>query len=133
MPQYSFLPFLQPFPIATRILTGLLITLSLGQVLLTGLNARFREQEGRSFEGINENAEVPYLLCVPGAALPWYFWTFLTAGFVEIKPIEVSVYPLHLTSRFVFMLTDQQLFISSSPLYISLHKPSPHAANPRSS
>jgi hypothetical protein len=91
MPQYSFLPFLQPFPIATRILTGLLITLSLGQVLLTGLNARFRDQEGRIFEGINENAEVPYLLCVPGAALPWYFWTFLTAGFVEIKPVEVSV------------------------------------------
>jgi hypothetical protein len=90
MPQYSFLPFLQPFPIATRILTGLLITLSLGQVLLTGLNARFREQEGRTFEGVNENAEVPYLVCVPGAALPWYFWTFLTAGFVEIKPVEVS-------------------------------------------
>lgn len=97
MPQYSFLPFLQPFPIATRILTGLLITLSLGQVLLTGLNARFREQEGRTFEGINENAEVPYLLCVPGAALPWYFWTFLTAGFVEIKPVEVSICPLHFT------------------------------------
>ncbi|KAG7561833.1 hypothetical protein FFLO_02734 [Filobasidium floriforme] len=103
MPQYSFLPFLQPFPIATRILTGLLITLSLGQVLLTGLNARFREQEGKTFEGINENAEVPYLLCVPGAALPWYFWTFLTAGFVEIKPIEfiISLISIPLLTRYL--------------------------------
>ena len=90
MPQYSFLPFLQPFPIGTRILTGLLLSLSLIQVLLVGLAARSRDGQGRTFDGVNENAGVPYLVVVPGKAVPWYVWTFLTAGFVEIKPIEVS-------------------------------------------
>lgn len=98
MPQYSFLPFLQPFPIGTRILTGLVLVGSLLQVLLVGLDARTRGTSDKLAGGTglevgaagSPDAVVPYLVCVPGKALPWFFWTFLTAGFVEIKPFEVS-------------------------------------------
>jgi hypothetical protein len=84
MPQYSFLPFLQPFPIGTRILTGLLVALSLLNVLVTGLYAQAKPGQ------TTQQSDVPWLVLVPGRALPWYIWTFLTAGFVETKPLEVS-------------------------------------------
>jgi hypothetical protein len=83
MPQYSFLPFLQPFPIGTRILTGLLVALSLLNVLVTGLYSQSKPGQ------TTQQSDVPWLVLVPGRALPWYIWTFLTAGFVETKPLEV--------------------------------------------
>ena len=117
MPQYSFLPFLQPFPIGTRILTGLLISFSLLNVLINTV----WEQHNHLIDHLEQSADevglgkaasaasklgklgglgalvkggkggyAPYLVCVQGEAVPWFVWTFLTAGAVEVKGIEVS-------------------------------------------
>ena len=40
--------------------------------------------------GTGEGGYAPYLVCVQGRAVPWFLWTFLTAGGVEVKGFEVS-------------------------------------------
>lgn len=90
MPQISFLPFLNPFPTSSRILLALFLTCSLAHLLLSRwdqarLEASSGERAARPGLGVT-----PWLVLVPGDAIPWFPWTFLTAGFVETKPLEVS-------------------------------------------
>lgn len=83
MPAVSFLPFLQQVPFATRIITATLVLLSLAALLLSTF---VRQNTDGGIPSVN----LPWLVMVPGKSY-WYPWTLLTAGWVELSLIGVSL------------------------------------------
>lgn len=86
MPTLTILPFLQSVPIATRLLTLLLIVASGAHWALRALAV---QNSPVGDEVARRAALLPWLVMVPGSSI-WYPWTLLTAGWVEIGIVEVS-------------------------------------------
>lgn len=94
MAAISFLPFLQTVPWGTRALTALLLAASILQFALASV---VRKQSAilPAF-----GHELPWLVLLPERS--WKFpWTLLSAGFVELHIVEVS-----LTARYPRKETD---------------------------
>ncbi|TXT13448.1 hypothetical protein VHUM_00815 [Vanrija humicola] len=84
MPTISFLPFLQTVPWGTRTLATLLIVFSISHYALSAV------VRSRSDVLPTPGHELPWLVFLPETS--WkYPWTLLTAGFVELNPIEFLV------------------------------------------
>jgi len=85
MPAISFLPFLQTVPLATRLLTALVLITSTAAYFLNSLENDDFTNKGR----LRSGGGIPWLVMKPGESF-WYPWTVLTAGFVEMNILEVS-------------------------------------------
>lgn len=88
-------PQMLSLPPATKALTGTLIALSTFLFLLK-LTAEPASADGISTSllasgGRDASVAYPWLVVVPGQ-VGWYFWTLLSAGFVETTFIEVRLY-----------------------------------------
>jgi hypothetical protein len=83
MPSVNFLPFLQQIPFATRIITVSLVVFSLAALLLSMFAAQ-------NTNGGIPSVNLPWLVMVPGTSY-WYPWVLLTAGWVELSVIGVSL------------------------------------------
>lgn len=98
-------------PPATRILTGLLISLS---TLLFLLRIVFSPNDLKRVFGATEDTTLafPWLVLVPGSAL-WYPWTLALAGFVESNLVEflISLFTLPLAGRYLERVWGQVEFL----------------------